>query len=480
MSSIPATERYRRASCGGLAMSGNCGEWSGAKCVMRGVVIQHRLSDCRRGCFDLVWVPGAVSNVELLAESPPRSDFSRAQKAFFERLGRFARVLVFDKRGTGASDRVSGVASLETRMDDVRAVMDAAGSTRAAVVGVSEGGPLSLLFSATYPERAAALVVYGATPRSVWAPDWPWGEQVDEYMRETEQWARTWGTEQSAREILEAVEQATTTEAVRRHASWQRLSASPGDLIMLERMNVEIDVRHVLPVIHVPTLVLHRSGDEPVEPARWMAAQIPGARFVEAPGHVHIPYFGDSEFLLCEIEDFLTGIHEVGGWAPPEPERVLATVLFTDIVGSTETALNLGDRRWGEVQQHHAAIRHQLARFRGRELDTAGDGFFAAFDGPARGIRCACAITDAVRGLGLEVRTGLHTGECEAIDGKVGGIAVHIGARVAAQAHAGEVLVSSTVRDLVAGPGIAFHDRGTATLKGIGEEWRLYAVDQVE
>jgi class 3 adenylate cyclase len=234
-----------------------------------------------------------------------------------------------------------------------------------------------------------------------------------------------------------------------------------------------------LPVIHVPTLVLHRSSDESVAPARWMAAQIPGARFVEAPGHIHIPYFGDSEFLLRAIEDFLTGIHEAGGWAPPEPERVLATVLFTDIVGSTEHALDLGDRRWRELlQQHHAAIRHQLARFRGRELDTAGDGFFAAFDGPARAIRCACAITDAVRGLGLEVRAGLHTGECEAIDGKVGGIAVHIGARVAAQAQPSEVLVSSTVRDLVAGSGIAFHDRGTTTLTGIGDEWRLYAVDQ--
>lgn len=432
------------------------------------------------GPLDLVWVPGAVSNVELLAEHPAPG-FREAQRAFFERLAAFARVVVFDKRGTGASDRVGGIASLETRMDDVRAVMDAAGSTRAAVVGVSEGGPLSLLFAATYPERTAALVVYGATPRSVWAPDWPWAEPVDEYMRLTEQWARSWGTEESARTILEAVELPVTDESVRQHASWQRLSASPGDLIMLERMNVEIDVRNVLPAIHVPTLILHRSGDEPLEPARWMAAQIPGAQFREAPGHIHMPYFGDSEFLLREIEDFLTGIHTAGGWAPPEPERVLATVLFTDLIGSTEKAIELGDRRWRDVlQQHHALVRQQLARFRGRELDTAGDGFFAAFDGPARAIRCACAIPEAVHSLGLEVRAGLHTGECEVIDGKVGGIAVHIGARVAEQARPGEVLVSSTVRDLVAGSGIVFQDRGTATLKGIDEEWRLYAVQQLD
>jgi class 3 adenylate cyclase/pimeloyl-ACP methyl ester carboxylesterase len=432
------------------------------------------------GPVDLVWVPGAVSNVELLAETPPRSTIARAQQAFFDRLARSARLLVFDKRGTGASDRVSGIASLETRMDDVRAVMDAAGSTRAAVVGVSEGGPLSLLFAATYPERTAGLVIYGAVPRYVWAPDWQWGQPAEEYSREVEQWARSWGTEESARGLLEAVEQPATAEEVRRHASWQRLSASPGDLITLERMNAEIDVRNVLPVIHVPTLVLHRTGDDPIAAARWMAEQIPGARFVEAPGHIHMPYFGDSDFIVREIENFVAGIQETGGWEPPEPERVLATVLFTDIVGSTELAIELGDRRWRELlEQHHTLVRRQLTRFRGRELDTAGDGFFAAFDGPARAIRCASAITEAVHDLTLNVRAGLHTGECELIDGKVGGIAVHIGARVAALADSGEVLVSSTVRDLVAGSGIIFRDRGTATLKGITDEWRLYAVEKL-
>jgi class 3 adenylate cyclase/pimeloyl-ACP methyl ester carboxylesterase len=432
------------------------------------------------GPVDMVWVPGAVSNVELLGETPARSPVAQAAQVFFEHLARSARVLVFDKRGTGASDRVSGIANLETRMDDVRAVMDAAGAARAAVVGVSEGGPLSLLFAATYPERTAALVVYGAGPRYVWAPDWPWGSSGEDYLREVEQWARSWGTDESARQMLEAADRPVTPDEIRAQASWQRLSASPGDLITLERMNAEIDVRDVLPVIHVPTLILHRTGDDPIAAARWMAEQIPGARFVEAPGYIHIPYFGDSDFLLREIETFVAGVQETGGWEPPEQERVLATVLFTDIVGSTKLASELGDRRWRELlEQHHTLVRRQLTRFRGRELDTAGDGFFAAFDGPARAIRCASAITESVHNLKLDVRSGLHTGECELIDGKVGGIAVHIGARVAALADSGEVLVSSTVKDLVAGSGIVFRDRGTAALKGIADEWHLYAVEKL-
>jgi class 3 adenylate cyclase/pimeloyl-ACP methyl ester carboxylesterase len=433
------------------------------------------------GLVDVVWVPGAVSNVELVAEDPPRGEFVRAERAFYDRIARFARLILFDKRGTGASDRVTGVTSLETRMDDVRAVMDAAGSTRAAVVGVSEGGPMSLLFAATYPERTAALVAYGSLPRYVWAPDWPWGEPHDVLLREAEEWARGWGSVEAARGFLQACGEEVTEAAIRRHASWQRLSASPGDLIMLERMNAEIDVRNVLPAIHVPTMVLHRVGDpNPVDAARWTAAQIPGARFVEAPGYIHFPYYGDSGFLAQTIEEFVTGVYEAGGWDPPEPERVLATVLFTDIVGSTAKAIELGDRRWRELMQdHHALVRRQLARFRGRELDTAGDGFFAAFDGPARAIRCACAIAEAVKELDLEIRAGLHTGECETIDGKVGGIAVHIGARVASHAQPSEILVSSTVKDLVAGSGISFRDRGTAAFKGIDEHWRLFAVEQV-
>jgi class 3 adenylate cyclase/pimeloyl-ACP methyl ester carboxylesterase len=431
-----------------------------------------------QGPFDIVWVPGWFSNVELLAEDPPRGPRARAEQVFFRRLASAARLILFDKRGTGASDRVSGVANLETRMDDVRAVMDAVGSQRAAIAGISEGGPMSLLFAATYPERTAALVLYGTTPRFTWAPDWPWGEPMEAYWREVEREARLWGTEEGAKEVLREAGEPLTAEDVKQLASWQRLSASPGDVITLERMNSEIDVRHVFPVIRVPTLVLHRIGEPyPIEAARWMAEQITGARFVELPGTVHNPFFGDTESVLGEIETFTTGIYQDGAWEAPEPDRVLATVLFTDIVGSTEQAVELGDRRWRELlQEHHAGVRRQLARFRGREIDTAGDGFFATFDGPARAVRCACAIVETVRDLGLNVRAGLHTGECETLDGKVGGIAVHIGARVAAEAAGGEVLVSGTVKDLVAGSGLAFDDRGARQLKGMPGEWRLYSV----
>jgi len=430
------------------------------------------------GPFDIVFVPGAVSNVDLLWNDPPSSPTAELQSAFLDRIASFARLIVFDKRGTGGSDRVAGIADLETRMDDVRAVMDAAGSDRAAVVGVSEGGPMSILFAATYPERVAALIVYGSMPRFVQGPDWRWGATLEDTIRGAEEWARAWGTAESATDFLRAAGIEPTGDGVRRQASAQRLSASPGDLVTLERMNAEIDVRHVLPSIRVPTLVLHRSGDHlPIEAARWTAERITGARFVELPGEVHVAFGGHTEPLLHEIESFVGGVYESGGWEAPEPDRVLATVLFTDIVGSTAKAVELGDRRWRElVEQHHALVRRQLSRFRGSEIDTAGDGFFAAFDGPARAIRCACAITDAVRELGLEVRAGLHTGECETYDGKVGGIAVHIGARVAAEAAPGEVLVSSTVRDLVAGSGLAFKERGVAELKGVPGEWRLFAV----
>jgi pimeloyl-ACP methyl ester carboxylesterase/class 3 adenylate cyclase len=423
------------------------------------------------GPFDLAWVPGSISNIELLRDDPERAPF-------FARVASFCRLILFDKRGTGASDQVAGIADLETRMDDVRAVMDAAGSERAAVVGVSEGGPMSILFAATYPERTAALVVYGSMPRFVWAPDFPLGQPVEEYMREAEEWSREWGTFEGAAATLRSQNLDVTDEEVSRRASRERLSATPGAVLALERMNAEIDVRHVLPTIRVPTLVLHRVEDHlPIEVARWTASQIPGARLVELPGGPHFPFLGDSEALVREIEAFVTGVYRGGGWEAPELDRVLATILFTDIVGSTAKAVELGDRAWRElVEQHHALVRGQLARFRGRELDTAGDGFFASFDGPARAIRCACAITEGVHELGIDVRAGLHTGECEAIEGKVGGIAVHIGARVAAEARPGEVLVSSTVKDLVAGSGLQFEERGAAMLKGVPGEWRLFAV----
>jgi pimeloyl-ACP methyl ester carboxylesterase len=423
------------------------------------------------GPFDVVYVPGAISNVELVATDEMR-------RPFFERIASYSRLILFDKRGTGASDRVAGIANLETRMDDVRAVMDAVGSERAAIVGVSEGGPMSILFAATYPERTAALVVYGSMPRFVWAPDFPLGQPLDDYLRDAEEWARDWGDYDSLAAFIREQMPDATDEQIHARASFQRLSASPGAVLQLERMNAEIDVRPVLPTIRVPTLVLHRTEDpNPIEVARWTAEQIPGARFVELPGGPHFPYLGDSQSVLREIEEFVRGVYEGGGWDAQEPDRVLATILFTDIVGSTQKAVELGDRGWRElVAQHHAVVRRQLARYRGRELDTAGDGFFASFDGPARGIHCARAISDGVHELGIDVRAGLHTGECEVFEGKVGGIAVHIGARVAAQAEPGEVLVSSTVKDLVAGSGLEFADRGAAELKGVPGEWRLYAL----
>ena len=425
------------------------------------------------GPFDLVYVPGWVSNVELTWEDPRRA-------AFFKRLASFSRLILFDKRGTGLSDRVSGIANLETRMDDVRAVMDAAGSHRAAVMGASEGGPLSALFAATYPERTTALVLYGALPRFTSAPGFPWGPPPDEYLREAEELPRTWGTYEGAAEVLASQTPDATEDEIRLLASRQRLSASPGAVEMLQRMNAEIDVRGLLPTIRVPTLVVHRTEDHiPIEGARWMAAQIPGARFVELPGGPHYPHYGDTESLLREIEIFAVGIFEERAWEEAEPDRVLATVLFTDIVGASQRAAELGDRAWRDVlERHHGLVRRQLARFRGVEVDTAGDGFFASFDGPARAIRCACAIVDVVHEAGIQVRVGLHTGECELVDEKVAGIAVHTGARVASQAQPDEVLVSQTVKDLVAGSGLRFEDRGVHELKGIPGEWRLFAVER--
>jgi len=420
------------------------------------------------GDVDLVWTPGAFSNVELVWEDP-------ASARFFGALASFARLILFDKRGTGLSDRVAGIADLETRMDDIRAVMDGAGSERAVVAGVSEGGPMALLFAATYPERARALVLYGTLPRFVRGPGFPWREPRHEFLADYEEDARLWGTAEGARRLLEGEGQEVTPERVEHFARRRRLSASPGAVMQLARMNAEIDVRSVLPTVRVPTLVLHRAEDHiPIEGARWMAAQIPGARMVELAGGPHFPFFGDWEAVVAAIRDFVVPIR---AGEPEEHEGVLATVLFTDIVGSTAKAAELGDRGWRELlEQHHARVREQLAQYRGVELDTAGDGFFARFDGPARAIRCARAITQTVHELGIDVRAGLHTGECEVVDNKVAGLAVAIGARVAAQARPGEVLVSQTVKDLVAGSGLAFEDRGAAELKGVPGEWRLYAV----
>jgi len=422
------------------------------------------------GPIDLVAVPGWISNVEYNWEHPWPA-------AYFRRLATFSRLILFDKRGTGLSDRVpdSEPPSLETRMDDVRAVMDSVGSERAVIYGVSEGGPMSILFAATHPERTTALIVYGASPRDAWAPDFPWG-YTEEYLRkEMADVDRGWGTLEYTTAILSewgGPSVADDEEFARWLAAYERVSASPGAANALSLMNFEIDVREVLPAISVPTLVLNREGDGP-EIARYMAERIPGASQKEFPGNDHIPWIGDRDAILDEIERFLSDVRD----EQAELDRVLATVMFTDIVGSTERAAELGDRRWRDlVQHHHERVRGQLARYRGREIDTAGDGFFATFDGPARAIRCARAVGESVRDLGIQVRAGLHTGECELIGEKVGGLAVHIGARVASIAGPSEVLVSSTVKDLVAGSGLTFEDAGEHELKGVPGRWHLYRV----
>jgi class 3 adenylate cyclase len=352
--------------------------------------------------------------------------------------------------------------------------MDATGSRRAAVVGVSEGGPMSLLFAATHPSRVAALVIYGSLPRFLWAPDFPWGQTRAEWDREVEHEIRHWGTIEQALENNPDADDAELERIARR----RRLSASPNAFRQIELMNQSIDVRDVLPVIGVPTLVLHRTGDQlPIEGARWTADQIPGGAFIELSGSEHFPFMGDYEAVVDAIESFLTSVWARGDWEEPEHERMLTTVLFTDIVESTAKAAALGDRAWAElVIEHHRRVRARLARFRGREIDTAGDGFFASFDGPARAIRCARAISADMREIDVPIRAGIHTGECEITDGKVAGIAVNIGARVASFAEQNDVLVSQTVHDLVVGSGITFHDRGAHELRGIPGEWRLFAV----
>jgi pimeloyl-ACP methyl ester carboxylesterase len=422
------------------------------------------------GPFDLVFVPGYVTHLELHWRMPTFAPFLRE-------LSSFCRLIRFDKRGTGMSDPAGGAPTLETRMDDVRAVMDAVGSKRAAFYGLSEGAAMLILFAATYPERTAALIVRSAFPRRMWAPDYPWGRTEEEYEREVERDLRVFGPRDQARESVRALG-SFDDEEVEGFLEMLRFGASPGTLTALHRMNKEIDIRHVLPAVRVPTLVLHGELDTvvPLDVARYVASRISAARLVVLPGIGHLAFRGGDE-ITDEIRRFVTEVRASGAWEESEPDRALATVLFTDIVGSTAKAVELGDARWRELlADHHSLIRRQLVRFRGRELDTAGDGFFASFDGPARAIRCACAITDSVRELGLELRAGLHTGECELLDGKVGGIAVHIGARVAKQAQPGEVLVSGTVKDLVAGSGLEFEERGVAELKGVPGEWRLYAV----
>lgn len=419
------------------------------------------------GPIDVLFVPGFVSNVEATWQSPDRS-------TFFRRLSSFCRLILFDKRGTGMSDRGSQIFTLEQRMHDVQAVLDAVGSERATLFGISEGGPMSLLYSATYPERTSALILYGSYAKRAWAPDYPFGWKNEQWERTLDNFERNWGTPEGVDVNMWAPSIAREVDAGNRMASYFRASASPGAAVAVMKMNREIDVRQVLPSIRVPTLILHRTAERvsEVAHARYMAQHIPGAKLVELPGEDHVPWIGDQDGMLDEIEEFVTGTRQAH-----EPERVLATVLFVDIAGSTERVAAIGDRAWrGLLEAFQAKVREVLRQYRGQEIDTAGDGFLAAFDGPARAIRCAGAIRDTVGAIGVAVRCGLHTGECERSGEKLAGIAVHTGARVAGLAAVGEVLVSQTVRDLVAGSGLTFAARGTHTLKGVPGEWQLFGV----
>jgi class 3 adenylate cyclase len=416
-----------------------------------------------KGQRDLILVPGYVTHLDMIFESPPFANF-------VERLTSFARVMVFDKRGTGLSDPVESVATLEERMDDLRAVMDAVGSERAALFGVSEGAPMSILFSAAFPERTTALVLYGAMARSTWAEDYPFAAPAEALLEATDKLiAPEFGTGSLIEIFAPSLDSPEAREWLGRY---ERYGASPRMAAKVHEMFLQIDVRDVLPTVTAPTLVLHRRGDRVVNrrAGEWLARQIQGAKYVELPGVDHLPWAGNSESVLGEVEEFLTGVRR-----GPEPDRVLLTVLFIDIVDSTRVASEVGDSRWREIlDSFYSLARKELERHRGTEVKTTGDGFFASFDGPARAIRCASAISEAVKSLGLEVRAGIHTGEVERRGRDLGGIAVHIGSRVAALAGASEILVSSTVKDLVVGSGIEFADRGEQTLKGVPGDWRLF------
>ena len=418
------------------------------------------------GDLDLVLVPGFVTHVELVWEHEPAA-------RILEGLASFARVISFDRRGSGLSDPVSDAPTLEQRMDDVRAVMDAAASERAALVGLSEGVPMSILFAATYPQRVHALVCSGGMARSTYADDYPWAVPAEALVEAgLELILPHWG-DGSLIEVV-APSQADDPQSRAFFGRMQRATASPGMMTALARMFLDVDVRDVVPTVHAPALVIHRVHDRlvNVRHGRWLAEHLPNARLVELPGGDHFPWYEGADEWLGEVQEFLTGSRPL-----PEPERVLATVLFTDIVDSTRTAAELGDHRWREIlERHQRAVRDTLGRFQGREVKSTGDGVLATFDGPARAIRCARAIVEESEPLGIRIRAGLHTGECEVMGDDIGGIAVHIAARVSALAQGGEVLVSRTVKDLVVGSGIAFADRGAHTLKGVADTWQLHAV----
>ena len=413
------------------------------------------------GPRDIVFAHGFTGNIEIERETP-------FMRGFHDRVASFARFIVFDRRGTGLSDRLREPATLEARVDDLRAVLDAVGSERAVLFGTVEAAAMCVLFAATYPERTLGLVLYNMYATGTWAPDYPWTSSPEEWRREIADAVAGWGTyAQAESEVrLVAASHADDPEFIAAWSRHMRLSASPGAVATILRMAADVDIRDVLGAVRVPTLVASLPALR--EEAAYITARIPGAQRFEVPGPDAAIYL-QTDTLLPEVERFVATL------GVQEPETVLATVLFTDIVGSTEKLAELGNASWRElVERHHALVRQQLNRFRGREVDTAGDGFFATFDGPIRAVRCAGAIRGSVRELGLEIRAGLHVGECELVGEKIAGIAVNIGARIAAKAQPGEILVSSTVKDLVAGSDLEFEDRGEVELKGIPGRWPLY------
>lgn len=418
------------------------------------------------GPVDVIWAPGTMSHLDMDWENPRRA-------MFFEKFSQFCRLIRFDKRGTGLSDRPTQMATLEERTDDIRAVMDAVGIERAHLFGVSEGGSMASMFAALYPERTQSLIIWGAQAKWINTPDHPWGQTPPEYAEMIRGIQEDWPTVHYVVGPGAGLGPNADPVMVENVLRYMRAAASPSAVRAYEEMNALIDTRPILPTIKAPTMVMNRTGD-PVAicgAARDMANRIPGAVFKEYPGDSHSAMLDDMDVILSDIQEFITGERPV-----ESADRVLATVMFTDIVGSTKRAVQMGDAAWSDVlKSYYALVRRTLARFRGREANVAGDGFLATFDGPARGVRCALELTQAVRQLGIDIRAGVHIGECEMLGDDVGGVAVHTGARIMGEAEPGEVLTSSTVKDLVAGSGLSFADRGEYVLKGVPDTWRLYA-----
>lgn len=414
---------------------------------------------------DLLLVPGSVSHLEVLWDEP------RVNR-FLTRFAGFCRLIIMDPRGLGLSDRLTEIPTLEERVDDLLSVLDAAGSERVTLFGNADTGPPCIAAAVSHPERVGGLILCGTYAKASRSDDYPWG-WTDEEFADFRQFVRDdWGT--TVRMETLAPSMAGDQAFQQWCASLMRVGASPRAILLLGEMTMSVDVRHLLPRIAVPALVMHRLGDRinEVDHGRYLADRIPGARWAELPGDDFLLWAGDTDAIVDEVEEFLTGRR--GG---AEPTRVVATVMFTDVVGSTERARALGDRAWADLLEvHNARVRAELLRFGGREIDTAGDGFLTSFDSPASAIKCARAVLGSVREIGVTLRIGLHTGECDVVGDKLRGIAVHIGARVASKAEAGETLVSQTVKDLVQGSGIEFQDRGSHELKGIPGKWRLYSV----